>query len=154
MIEQGTNPWRTVPVDAAVIDRLASVCFPHERAVALGVDIVGDPHREDDDGYNWTRLSCARNARDVTPGSAVILGSGIGHYVAKVVAWDFEVSDDDPIVVLDVVPLRADVIGRALARCGSSVAEPNSRALDDIDDLGPERHHESASCRPSGNLEY
>jgi hypothetical protein len=112
MIEQGTNPWRTVPVDAAVIDRLASVHVPHERAVALGVDIVGDPHREDDDGYNWTRLTYARNVRDVTPGSAVIVGSRIGNYLAKVVAWDFEVSDDDPIVVLDLIALRASSVSR------------------------------------------
>ncbi len=28
------------------------------------------------------------------------MGSGVGTYLAKVVAWDFEVSDDDPIVTL------------------------------------------------------
>ena len=68
----------------------------------MGVDIVGDPHREDNDGYNWTLLSQARNVSDVTPGSTVVMGSVIGRYLAKVVAWDFEVSDTDPIVVLDL----------------------------------------------------
>jgi hypothetical protein len=122
MIENGTNPWYLRQVDPDVVDRLAALHSPHDRAERMGVDIVGDPHREDNDGYNWTRLSYARNVRDVTPGSAVVLGSGIGHYLAKVVAWDFEVSDDDPIVVLDLVPLRPDEIGRALARCSPSAA--------------------------------
>jgi hypothetical protein len=122
MIENGTNPWHLRQVAPDVVERLAARHTPHDRAETMGVDIVGDPHREDDDGYNWTRLSYARNVRDVTPGSAVVLGSGIGHYLAKVVAWDFEVSDDDPIVVLDLVPLRPDAIGRALARCSPSAA--------------------------------
>jgi hypothetical protein len=122
MIENGTNPWYLRQVDPDVVERLAELHTPHQRAETMGVDIVGDPHREDDDGYNWTRLSYARNVRDVTPGSAVVLGSGIGHYLAKVVAWDFEVSDDDPIVVLDLVPLRPDAIGRALARYSPSAA--------------------------------
>jgi hypothetical protein len=122
VIENGTNPWYLRQVDPDVVDRLAALHSPHYRAEKMGVDIVGDPHREDNDGYNWTRLSYARNVRDVTPGSAVVLGSGIGHYLAKVVAWDFEVSDDDPIVVLDLVPLRPDEIGRALARCSPSAA--------------------------------
>ena len=86
----------------------------------MGVDIVGDPHRETDEGYNWTRLSRARSVRDVTPGSAVVMGSGIGHYLAKVVAWDFEVSDDDPIVVVDLVPLSPDAVERAPARRNGS----------------------------------
>ena len=122
MIENGTNPWYLRQVDPEVVERLAYLHAPHDRAETMGVDIVGDPHREDDDGYNWTRLSYARNVRAVTPGSAVVLGSGIGHYLAKVVAWDFEVSDDDPIVVLDLVPLRPDEIGRALARYSPSAA--------------------------------
>jgi hypothetical protein len=122
MIENGTNPWYLRQVDPDVVERLAALHTPHDRAETMGVDIVGDPHREDNDGYNWTRLSYARNVHDVTPGSAVVLGSGIGHYLAKVVAWDFEVSDDDPIVVLYLVPLRPDAIGRALARCSPSAA--------------------------------
>ena len=122
MIENGTNPWYLRQVDSEVVDRLAILHTPDEEAALMGVDIVGDPHREDDDGYNWTRLSHARNVHDVTPGSAVVLGSGIGRYLAKVVAWDFEVSDDDPIVVLDLVPLRPDAVGRALARCSPSAA--------------------------------
>jgi hypothetical protein len=122
MIENGTNPWYLRQVDLDVVDRLAALHSPHDRAKTMGVDIVGDPHREDNEGYNWTRLSHARNVREVTPGSAVVLGTGIGRYLAKVVAWDFEVSDDDPIVVLDLVPLRPDAVGRALARCSPSAA--------------------------------
>jgi hypothetical protein len=122
VIEHGTNPWHLRPVSDEVTARLASSYTPAATAEAMGVDIVGDPHRETDEGYNWTRLSHARNVRDVTPGSAVVMGSTIGHYLAKVVAWDFEVSDDDPIVVLDLVPLRPDEIERALARRNPSAA--------------------------------
>ena len=46
------------------------------------------------------------------------MGSGIGHYLAKVVAWDLEVSDDDPIVV----SLPPDAVERALVRCNASAA--------------------------------
>jgi hypothetical protein len=63
-----------------------------------------DPdQRQDDDGYNWTRLRFARAVRAVVPGSSVVIGSAIGRYAAKVVAWDFEVSDDDPIVTLELL---------------------------------------------------
>ena len=122
MIEHGTNPWYLRQVSDDVVERLAAHLPSCVDAEAMGVDIVGDPHRETDEGYNWTRLSYARNVRDVTPGSAVVLGSSIGHYLAKVVAWDFEVSDDDPIVVLDLVPLRPDAVERALARRNPSAA--------------------------------
>jgi hypothetical protein len=64
MIENGTNPWYLRQVDPDVVDRLAALHSPHDRAERMGVDIVGDPHREDNDGYNWTRLSYARNVRD------------------------------------------------------------------------------------------
>ena len=116
MIEHGTNPWYLRQVNDVVVERLAALHEPYPEAETIGVDIVGDPHREDDEGHNWTRLVYARNVRDVSPGSAVVMGSSIGHYLAKVVAWDFEVSDDDPIVVLDLVPLQPDAIERALAR--------------------------------------
>jgi hypothetical protein len=116
MIEHGTNPWYLRRVSDDVVVRLAATHTPSAEAEAMGVDLVGDPHRETDEGYNWTRLSHARRVGDVVPGAAVVLGSRIGHYLAKVVAWDFEVSDDDPIVVLDLVPLRPDEIERALAR--------------------------------------
>jgi hypothetical protein len=62
-----------------------------------------DPQRQDDDGYNWTRLRFARAVADVLPGSSVVIGSAIGRYRAKVIAWDFEVSDDDPIVTLELL---------------------------------------------------
>lgn len=99
------RPWHVETVDRELVERLTALHGPFPKAVAIGVDIMGDPHRETDEGYNWTVLSRARNVADVVPGSAIVMGSGIGNYLAKVVAWDFEVSDDDPIVVLDLVPL-------------------------------------------------
>lgn len=59
---------------------------------------------------------------DVTPGSTVIVGSGIGPYLAKVVAWDFEVIGTDPIVVLDLLPVSPKSVAEALARTGSPVS--------------------------------
>ena len=122
MIEHGTDPWYLRQVSDDVVERLATLHESCAEAETMGVDIVGDPHRESDEGYNWTRLAYARNVHDVTPGSAVVMGSSIGHYLAQVVAWDFEVSDDDPIVVLDLVPLRPDAVERALARRNPSAA--------------------------------
>jgi hypothetical protein len=83
--------------------RLVTAAGPDSEAVAQDVDIITDPHRKDDDGYNWTRLRFARAVADVLPGSTVIVGSVIGRYPAKVVAWDFEVSDDDPVVTLELL---------------------------------------------------
>jgi len=88
----------------------------------MGVDIYGDPHPQDNDGFNWTLLSCARNVTDVVPGSAVIMGSVIGNYLAKVMAWDFEVSDKDPMVLLDLLPVTPSEVAKALARSGSTTA--------------------------------
>lgn len=122
MTERPMNPWYVRAVDEAQVQRLATICAPHPRAVEMGVDIVGDPHREDDDGYNWTRLRYARSVTDVVPGSVVVMGSRIGNYLAKVVAWDFEVSDDDPIVTLDLLPVTPDAVERALARRRTSAA--------------------------------
>jgi hypothetical protein len=50
------------------------------------------------------------------PGSAVVIGSSIGRYLAKVVSWDFEVSDDDPIVTLELLPVRPSEVNRLLGR--------------------------------------
>lgn len=108
--------WRVTTVDQETADRLAASHSPDPLAEELGVDIVGDPNREDDDGYIWTRLRRARDVRHVMPGSAVVMGSDLGTYVAKVLAWDFEVSDDDPIVTLELVPLSPDELAMALAR--------------------------------------
>jgi hypothetical protein len=82
----------------------------------MAVDIFGDPHREDDDGLNWARLGDARCVEDVVPGSAVVMGSSIGRYLAKVTAWDFEVSDDDPIVTLALMPVRPSEVAKLLER--------------------------------------
>ncbi|HWB70715.1 MAG TPA: hypothetical protein VG452_00730 [Egibacteraceae bacterium] len=120
MAERRGNPWYVREVDPQVVQRLAATIEPHPRALEMGVDIVGDPHREDDEGYNWTRLRYARNIADVAPGSVVVMGSRIGTYLAKVVAWDFEVSDDDPIVTLDLLPVTPDAVQRALARSRTS----------------------------------
>jgi hypothetical protein len=120
--ERKTNPWQIEKVDQATVDRLASQHQPHAKAVAMGVDIYGDPHPQDNDGFNWTLLSCARNVTDVVPGSAVIMGSVIGNSLAKVVAWDFEVSDKDPMVLLDLLPVTPSEVAKALARSGSTTA--------------------------------
>jgi hypothetical protein len=91
-------------IDPAVVDRLAARHTPYPEAVAQDVDIISDPGRQDDDGYNWTRLRFARVVAAVLPRSTVVIGSRIGRYPARVIAWDFEVSDDDPIVHLELVP--------------------------------------------------
>jgi hypothetical protein len=114
--------WTVTTVDQATVDRLAASHSPDPLAEELAVDIIGDPNREDDDGYIWTRLHRARDVRHVVPGSAVVMGSDVGTYVAKVIAWDFEVSDDDPIVTLEVVPLSPDALAAALARRSASAA--------------------------------
>jgi hypothetical protein len=54
MIEQGTNPRYVRHVDSDIVERLAHVHRRCVRAEEMGVDIVGDPHRENDEGYNWT----------------------------------------------------------------------------------------------------
>ena len=86
MSEHHVSPWYVDRVGEAVVERLATLHSPNAEAVAKGVDLVGDPHREDDAGHNWTRLRFARSVPEVVPGSAVLLGSGIGTYLAKVVA--------------------------------------------------------------------
>ncbi len=52
---------------------------------------------------------------DVVSGSAVVMGSAVGHCIAKVIACDFEVSDEGPIFVLDLVPLTPQSVEKALA---------------------------------------
>jgi len=122
MDELRVNPWYVREVDPELVQRLAAASEPNPRAVEMGVDLVGDPHREDDEGYNWTRLRYARNVAEVTPGSVVVMGSRVGTYLARVVAWDFEVSDDDPIVTLDLLPVTPEAVQRALARSRTSAA--------------------------------
>lgn len=122
MTDQQASPWYVSEVDDEVVQRLAATTKPHPRAVEMSVDIVGDPHHEDDDGHNWTRLRYSRNVADVRPGSVVVMGSRVGTYLAKVVAWDFEVSDDDPIVTLDLLPVTPEAVQRALARSRMTAA--------------------------------
>lgn len=122
MADRRENQWYVRELDPDVTRRLAAATPPHPEAVEMGVDIVGDPHREDDDGYNWTRLHFARDVAVVTPGSVVVMGSRVGTYLAKVVAWDFEVSDDDPIVTLDLLPVTPEAVREALARSHTPAA--------------------------------
>ena len=112
--------WTVDHVDPATVERLAATHTPDSLAMELGVDLVADPHREDDQGYIWTRLHAARDVRVATPGSAVVIGSDLGQWVAKVISWDFEVSDDDPIVTLELVPLSPEALSTALARRGAA----------------------------------
>ena len=116
MTQRAENPWLVEEVDQELVDRLAACHTPNPRALEMGVDIVGDPHREDDAGHNWAVLSDARSVQEVLPGSAVVMGSSIGRYLAKVVSWDFEVSDDDPIVTLELLPVRPSEVERLLGR--------------------------------------
>ncbi len=116
MTKPPPNPWRVEHVELSVVEHLIASHEPNPDAVAQGVDLIGDPHREDDDGYNWTLLSDARTVADVVPGSAVVMGSPIGRYIGKVVAWDFEVSGNDPIVVLELVPFTPQAVEKALLR--------------------------------------
>ena len=113
------SPWHVESVNQQLVERLGALHTPYPKAVATGVDIIGDPHRETDEGFNWTVLSRARHVADVVPGSAVVMGSTVGNYLAKVVAWDFEASDDDPMVVLDLVPLSPQAVEKALTRASA-----------------------------------
>jgi hypothetical protein len=63
-------------------------------------------------------LSRARAVHDVTPGSTGVMASLIGNHPAKVAAWDFEVSDTDSIVVLDLLPVTRKSVADALTRFG------------------------------------
>ena len=100
------------------------------RELLYGVSVFA--HRQDEDaGRILERLRAApmfveapaRVIRAaVTPGSTVVMGSVIGNYLAKVVAWDFAVSDTDPIVVLDLLPVTPKSVVDALARSGSPAA--------------------------------
>jgi hypothetical protein len=116
------NPWLVEQVDPVLVERLAARHVPNSQAVEMGVDIVSNPHREDDEGLSWARLSDARYVEDVVPGSAVVMGSSIGRYLAKVAAWDFEVSDDDPIVSLELLPVRPSEVAKLLERSRTSAA--------------------------------
>ncbi|MHB1446442.1 MAG: hypothetical protein ACYCTI_09715 [Acidimicrobiales bacterium] len=114
--------WVVREVDSATVEHLAAGHVPDPMATELGVDLVGDPNREDDEGYIWTRLSRSRDVRVVVPGSAVVLGSDVGRYLGKVVAWDFEVSDTDPIVTLELVPVSVEAVEAALERTRTTAA--------------------------------
>ena len=111
-----SNPWALTAIDRELVDALAGRLPSCERAVQPRVDLIADPHGEDDQGHIWTRLRAARRVTEVTPGAVVVLGSAIGRYLATVVSWDFEVDPDDPIVVMDLLPIRPSEVERFLAR--------------------------------------
>src|ERR1700738_4084227 len=122
MTKAQNGTWVVKEVDRATIERLAAGHVSDEMATQLGGGIIGDPKRGDDDGYIWSRLRRSRNVRDVVPGAAVVMGSDIGRYVAKVISWDFEVDDDDPIVTMELVPLSPEALTVALYRNRPSAA--------------------------------
>ena len=111
-----TAPWRVASVNEATIADLAARHVPDAAAVELRVEVYADPHREDDDGNVWALLRRTRDVRDVTPGSVVVVGSHAGRWLARVLAWDFEVDPHDPIVTLDLLPFAPEAVGRALRR--------------------------------------
>ena len=63
MSEHHVSPWYVDRVGEAVVERLAALHSPNAEAVAKGVDLVGDPHREDDAGCavnRWQRSQLRR----------------------------------------------------------------------------------------------
>lgn len=111
------NPWQIEAIDPTVVDRLATTHRADPLALELNVDLIADPHREADDGNIWTLLRNARDIRDIVPGSAVVIGTHAGRWLARVLAWNFEVSDDDPIIVtLELLPVTPEAVAQALAR--------------------------------------
>ncbi len=63
----------------------------------IEVDLVADLNAQDDDGYGWSTLPCARHPESVNPGSMLLAGNP--QAVAVVVAVD-----NDGQVHLDVLP--------------------------------------------------
>lgn len=59
--------WVIKVADRATVDRVAAGHVPDELATELAVDIIGDPNRENDDGYIWSLLRRSRDVRDVVP---------------------------------------------------------------------------------------
>jgi hypothetical protein len=49
-----------------------------------------------------------------------VLGTPFGNDLAKVAAWDFEVSDDDPIVALELLLLTPESVHAAIQRSNIS----------------------------------
>jgi hypothetical protein len=48
MTKRPPNPWYVERVEPSAVERLTAKHEPNPEAVAQGVDLVGDPHREDD----------------------------------------------------------------------------------------------------------
>jgi hypothetical protein len=44
------NRWLVERVDPALVEHLAARHVPNSRAAEMGADILGNPHREDDEG--------------------------------------------------------------------------------------------------------
>ena len=118
------KPWHVEEVDPAVVERLAVTHLPYREATEMGVDISVTPTPRTTT-VQPPLLPLGRT--DVTPGSTVVVGSVIRNYLAKVVAWDFEVSDTDPIVVLDLLPVTPKSVADALAVPGRRPPETSAR---------------------------
>jgi len=84
------RPWTVGSNDPSTIHRLAQIHEPDPLALELRVDIVADLTGR------TTTATCGlcserRVTTDVAPGSAVVIGSPAGRWLARVLAWDFEV---------------------------------------------------------------
>ena len=62
----------------------------------------------------WTLLRSARTVGNVSPGSVVVIGMLAGRRLGRVLAGDFEVKADDPIVTVDLLPVSPEAVQRAL----------------------------------------
>ena len=77
--------WVVDDVDQTTLERLAAAHTADPLAVELGVDLVADPNREDDEGYVWTRLHTARDVRlDWLPRVRKITADGKSVIIATV----------------------------------------------------------------------
>ena len=65
----------------------------------IEVDLVADLDAQDDDGYGWSTLSCARHPESVNLGSMLLAGNSQAIAVVRVVTVD-----DDGQVHFDVLP--------------------------------------------------
>ncbi|MGH9089759.1 MAG: hypothetical protein ACRDZR_00020 [Acidimicrobiales bacterium] len=95
-----TTKIRSTQVDDRVL-RARSAHRPYATAQALGVDIVTSPNLVDDDDLIYARLARAADPVAVYPGKVVTFGKHGARWRGRVVAWDFELSDDDPTVLIE-----------------------------------------------------
>jgi hypothetical protein len=92
-----------------------------------------------------TLLRSARTVSDVTPGSVLVIGTHAGRWLGRVLAWEFEVGADDPIVTMDLLPVSSEAVQRALDRNRPTrgIAPPILRNVDGL----PREPHSSSTGR-------